>query len=100
MPAPASRSPITRERAMSPSSQLPTALWRPSLPVATARVIVGVESPSFFHSMVPALAAIEGLVALVAAEHGEAALAAIVEREALHESFGVMIASPRSKASG
>ena len=66
----------------------------PVAAAATARVIVGVESPSFFHSMVPTLAAIEGLVALVAVERGEAALAAIAEREALHESFGVMIASP------
>jgi DNA-binding MurR/RpiR family transcriptional regulator len=70
----------------------------PVAPSATARIIVGVESPSFFHSMVPALAAIESLVALIAAERGEAALAAIAERETLHESFGVMIASPgRSK---
>src|SRR5262249_14332898 len=73
----------------------------PVAPGATARVIVGVESPSFFHSMVPALATIESLVALVAVERGETAMAAIAEREALHESFGVMIASPaRSRPRG
>jgi DNA-binding MurR/RpiR family transcriptional regulator len=73
----------------------------PVAPGATARVIVGVESPSFFHSMVPTLAAIESLVALVAAERGETAMAAITERETLHESFGVMIASPaRSRPRG
>jgi DNA-binding MurR/RpiR family transcriptional regulator len=66
----------------------------PVAPAATARVIVGVESPSFFHSMVPALTVIESLIADVAAERGDDALAAIAEREALHESFGVMIAAP------
>lgn len=66
----------------------------PVAPAATARVIVGVESPSFFHSMVPALSVIESLIADVAAERGDDALAAIAEREALHESFGVMIAAP------
>ncbi|WP_309083883.1 MurR/RpiR family transcriptional regulator [Chelativorans sp.] len=56
----------------------------PASPVARlARhaLVVGTESPSFFHTMAPALAAAEILSALVAGEGGEAALEAIARTE-------------------
>lgn len=56
----------------------------PASPVARlARyaIFVGTESPSFFHAMTPAFAAVEILSALVAGEGGDAALEAIARTE-------------------
>ncbi|WP_173932473.1 MurR/RpiR family transcriptional regulator [Chelativorans sp. Marseille-P2723] len=56
----------------------------PISPVATfARhlIVIGTESPSFFHAMAPAFAAVEVLAALVAGEGGEEALKAIIRAE-------------------
>lgn len=44
-------------------------------------ILVGTESPSFFHAITPAFAAVEILAALVAGEGGEAALDAIARTE-------------------
>ncbi|WP_011579523.1 MULTISPECIES: MurR/RpiR family transcriptional regulator [Chelativorans] len=57
---------------------------RPASPVARlARhaILVGTESPSFFHAMAPAFAAVEILAALVAGEGGDAALEVIARTE-------------------
>jgi DNA-binding MurR/RpiR family transcriptional regulator len=48
---------------------------------AQAAVVVPVDSPSFFHTMVPAFAVAELLVALLATQRGEAALDAIAATE-------------------
>ncbi|WEX08367.1 MurR/RpiR family transcriptional regulator [Chelativorans sp. AA-79] len=49
--------------------------------LARHAVIVGTDSPSFFHAMAPAFAAVEILAALVAGEGGEEALEAIARTE-------------------
>ncbi|VVE64593.1 DNA-binding protein [Pandoraea captiosa] len=48
---------------------------------ANVAVIVGIESPSFFHSMTSSVAAVEALAALAAAECGEHALRALEVRD-------------------
>lgn len=78
-------------------------LLSPIAPYATATLVVGVESPSFFHSMVPAFAAIEALAALVAAALGTRALDALKDRERLFDALDVMVdrgarATPATKA--
>ena len=45
--------------------------------LAKASIVVSTESPSFFHTMTPAFAAAEALAALLAADAGDDALAAI-----------------------
>ncbi len=54
-------------------------------------VIVGVESPSFFHTMVPGLAAVEAVVALVAAARADAARNALETREQHFQALGAML---------
>ncbi len=49
--------------------------------LARHAIFVGTESPSFFHAMTPAFAAVEMLAALVAGEGGEKALEAIARAE-------------------
>ncbi|TWT04110.1 MurR/RpiR family transcriptional regulator [Reyranella sp. CPCC 100927] len=49
---------------------------------ADAAIVVPTESPSFFHTMVPAFAVAELLVALLATRRGEGALEAIAATEA------------------
>ncbi len=68
----------------------------PIIEVATVAVLVGVESPSFFHTMVPAFAAAEALTALVAVAKGETAQAALADREREFEALEEMLALPRS----
>ena len=63
----------------------------PIAPHATATLVVGVETPSFFHSMVPAFTTIEVLAALVAAALGTRALDALKERERLFDTLDVMV---------
>ena len=58
---------------------------------AIQAIVVGVESPSFFHSMVPAFAAIEALAAVTATALGDRATAALRERERLFEALDVMV---------
>jgi DNA-binding MurR/RpiR family transcriptional regulator len=53
----------------------------PFAEIASASVIVGVESPSFFHSMAPAFAAVEAIAALIAALKGDTARDALTKRE-------------------
>jgi DNA-binding MurR/RpiR family transcriptional regulator len=53
----------------------------PLAALADEVVLVGTETPSFFHTMAPAFAAVECLAALVAARRGAAALAALKASE-------------------
>ena len=54
-------------------------------------VIVGVESPSFFHTMAPGLAAIEAITALIAAARGGTAQATLDAKERHFEALDVML---------
>jgi DNA-binding MurR/RpiR family transcriptional regulator len=54
----------------------------PLAALADATVLVRTETPSFFHTMTPAFAAVECLAALMTAHKGTAALAAIARHEA------------------
>ncbi len=53
----------------------------PLAEVADHTVLIGTETPSFFHTMAPAFAVAECLTALIAARRGPATLAALAERE-------------------
>jgi DNA-binding MurR/RpiR family transcriptional regulator len=53
----------------------------PLSPLADEAIIVQTETPSFFHTMAPAFAAVECLAALIAARHGQAALATLESSE-------------------
>lgn len=66
--------------------------------LANEAVVVGVESPSFFHTMVPALTAVEAIVALVAVARGERARAALAARESFFEATDALLMLPPSKA--
>ena len=56
-----------------------------------AAILVGTESPSFFHTMAPAFAAVECLAALVAARRGPAALAALEASERQLAAFDTYV---------
>lgn len=58
---------------------------------AVAVVVVGVESPSFFHTMVPGLAAVEAISALVAAARAGNAQEALVAKERHFEALDVLL---------
>lgn len=60
---------------------LTDSLSSPVAGLAEHKILVGTESPSFFHAVAPALAAVEVLAALVAGEGGEEALDAIAHAE-------------------
>jgi DNA-binding MurR/RpiR family transcriptional regulator len=53
----------------------------PLAAIADRTVLVRTETPSFFHTMAPAFAAVECLAALVAARRGDETLAALAESE-------------------
>ena len=53
----------------------------PLSPLADEAIVVQTDTPSFFHTMAPAFAAVECLAALVAARHGPAALATLEASE-------------------
>ena len=63
-------------------------------------VIVGVESPSFFHTMVPGLAAVEAMVALVAAKRAAAAQEALEARERHFAGCGALLRLRPSRKGG
>ncbi len=70
----------------------------PLAAVATDMILVRTETPSFFHTMAPAFAAVECLAALVAARRGPDALAALEASERQLEDFGIYH-QPRRKGS-
>src|SRR5205807_9584483 len=67
----------------------------PLAAVAHETLIVRTETPSFFHTMVPALAAVECLAALVAARRGDRTLAALAASEAQLAAFETYERPPR-----
>lgn len=56
--------------------------------LADETIVVQTDSPSFFHTMAPAFAAVECLAALVAARHGPTALATLEASEDQLAAFG------------
>jgi len=67
----------------------------PLAAVATDVILVHTETPSFFHTMAPAFAAVECLAALVAARRGPDALAALEASERQLADFGIYQQSRR-----
>jgi DNA-binding MurR/RpiR family transcriptional regulator len=63
----------------------------PLLPLADVTIMVRTETPSFFHTMTPAFAAVECLAALVAARRGPKALAALETSERQLAAFGTYL---------
>jgi DNA-binding MurR/RpiR family transcriptional regulator len=62
--------------------------------LADVSLIVRTETPSFFHTMAPAFAAVECLAALVAARRGPEALAALEASERQLAAFGTYVLPP------
>ncbi|WP_332683963.1 MurR/RpiR family transcriptional regulator [Bosea sp. (in: a-proteobacteria)] len=71
----------------------------PLAAIADAALLVRTETPSFFHSMTPAFAAVECLAALMTARKGSAALAGIARHEAELEAAGTFL-QPRAAKRG
>src|SRR6266700_4291949 len=67
----------------------------PLAALAEETLIVRTETPSFFHTMAPAFAAVECLAALVAARHGAQTLAAIAASEKQLAAFETFMARSR-----
>lgn len=65
--------------------------------VADEVIVVGTETPSFFHTMAPAFAAVECLAALVAARKGPSALSALADSEDQLSAFNTYIAPSRKR---
>jgi DNA-binding MurR/RpiR family transcriptional regulator len=65
---------------------------------ADQTVLVRTETPSFFHTMAPAFAAMECLAALVAARRGDETLAALAESEKQLAALNTYV-SPRKRRS-
>lgn len=63
----------------------------PLAAVADRVVLIGTESPSFFHTMTPAFAAVECLAALVAARRGKETLSALAESEQQLAAFNTYV---------
>jgi DNA-binding MurR/RpiR family transcriptional regulator len=70
----------------------------PLAPIADETLIVGTDTPSFFHTMAPAFAAIECLAALVAARRGSETLKSLARSEAQLAAFDTYVL-PQRKAS-
>jgi DNA-binding MurR/RpiR family transcriptional regulator len=66
---------------------------------ADATLLVRTETPSFFHTMTPAFAAVECLAALMTARKGDAALDAIRRHEAALDAAGTFL-NPRPARRG
>jgi DNA-binding MurR/RpiR family transcriptional regulator len=74
---------------------LTDSLRSPLAALADEAVLVRTETPSFFHTMTPAFAAVECLAALMTARRGRAALSAIGASETQLDAFDTY-ATPRS----
>jgi DNA-binding MurR/RpiR family transcriptional regulator len=66
--------------------------------LADISVIVSTRTPSFFHTMTSALAAVECIAALVARRRGEKGLAAVAKSDQQLAAFGTYVESLRSSA--
>jgi DNA-binding MurR/RpiR family transcriptional regulator len=62
--------------------------------IADEQILVRTETPSFFHTMAPAFAAVECLAALVAARRGSRTLEAIAASEAQLAAFDTYMLQP------
>ncbi len=71
----------------------------PLAALADETLIVRTATPSFFHTMAPAFAAVECLAALVAARHGSQTLAAIAASEKQLAAFETFMARSRNRRS-
>ena len=71
----------------------------PLAALADETILVRTETPSFFHTMAPAFAAVECLAALVAARRGPETLAALEESEQQLAAFDTYLL-PRAKGRG
>ncbi len=69
----------------------------PLAALADEAVLVRTETPSFFHSMTPAFAAVECLAALMTARRGQPALDAIAASDAQLDAFGTYETPRRAK---
>ena len=65
--------------------------------IADQTIIVKTDTPSFFHTMAPAFAAVECLAALVAARHGPTALATLEASENQLAAFGTYVMPKRGR---
>jgi len=65
--------------------------------IADEAITVKTETPSFFHTMAPAFAAVECLAALVAARDGPTALAALEASEDQLSAFGTYVMPKRGR---
>lgn len=68
----------------------------PLAAIADETLLVRTNTPSFFHTMAPAFAAVECLAALIAARRGKETLAALDESERQLTAFGTYM-MPRAK---
>lgn len=64
---------------------------------ATQVLLIDTASPSYFQSLVPALAQVQALLALLVADGGEAALEAIIHTENEMEAFGAYWREPKRR---
>jgi len=71
----------------------------PLASIADELLLVGTETPSFFHSMAPAFAAVECLAALIAARQGSDTLKSLSRSEAQLAAFDTYVL-PRRKRPG
>jgi DNA-binding MurR/RpiR family transcriptional regulator len=69
----------------------------PLAALADETLIVRTETPSFFHTMAPAFAAVECLAALVAARHGAQAVASIAASEQQLAAFDAFLGQRKKK---
>ena len=65
--------------------------------IADEAIVVKTDTPSFFHTMAPAFAAVECLAALVAARHGPTALATLEASENQLAAFGTYLLPKRGR---
>jgi DNA-binding MurR/RpiR family transcriptional regulator len=61
-------------------------------------LIVGTETPSFFHTMAPAFAAVECLTALVAARRGAQTIKSLAASEQQLEAFDTYVITTKKRA--
>lgn len=76
---------------------LTDSLHGPLAALADAVVMVRTQTPSFFHTMTPAFAAVECLAALMTARRGKPALDAITASEAQLDAFSTFLTPRRPK---
>jgi DNA-binding MurR/RpiR family transcriptional regulator len=69
----------------------------PLVAVAHRSILIGTETPSFFHTMTPAFAVAECLAALVAARHGEETLSGLAASQQQLAAFNTYMVRKKSR---